>query len=117
MSVRKRPVPVLIVALVYLAVGVIGFTYHFPELWAMRQGSLWVELTELLALVAGTFLLRGHNWARWLAVVWIGFHVVLSAFHSYTQMAMHAVIFALITWALFTPSSRQYFRCVESTKV
>ena len=39
-----------------------------------------MELTELLAMVSGAFMLRGHNWARWLALAWIIFHVILSIF-------------------------------------
>jgi hypothetical protein len=114
MHAIKRPVPVLIVALVYVAVGTVGFAYHFPGLWTGRQGSVWVELSECVAVLAGAFLLRGQNWARWLAVAWIGFHVVLSVFHSYSQTAVHAVIFALIVWALFTPAAGRYFeRSVE----
>lgn len=109
MHAIKQPVPVLIVALVYVAVGTVGFAYHFSGLWAGRQGSVWVELSECVAVLAGGFMLRGDNWARWLAVAWIGFHVVLSVFHSYSQTAVHAVIFALIVWALFTRAAGRYF--------
>jgi hypothetical protein len=64
MSSIQRPVTVLVVALVYLAVGVVGFSYHFPALWAWRQGSVWVELSECLALAAGGFLLRAPGRAH-----------------------------------------------------
>ena len=98
MNAIKLPVSVLAVALIYLAAGAVGFAYHFPSL-----------LTEILAVVAGGFLLRGDNWARWLAVAWIAFHVVLSAFHSYVQTAAHAVICGVIAWALFRPAAARYF--------
>jgi hypothetical protein len=109
MSTNKRPLPVIIIALLYLAVGIIGFVYHFRSLPAWQQDSVWVETTELLAAVIGVFLLRGHNWARWLAVAWMAFHVVLSAFDSYAQAAVHLAFLALITWALFAPLSARYF--------
>ena len=83
MIANKRPLSVLILGCVYLTVGVIGFTYHFPELLAHHQDAVWIELTELSAIVCGAFMLRGHNWARWTALAWITFHVTLSTFtHS-----------------------------------
>lgn len=109
MSPNKPPLPVIIVALLYLAVGIIGFVYHFRSLLAGQQDSVWMEATELLAAVIGVFLLRGHNWARWLALAWMAFHVVLSAFHSIGQAIVHAAFLALIAWALFAPAARRYF--------
>lgn len=109
MTAPKPPVSVLVIALLYLAVGIVGCVYHFPSLLAWEQGSVWSESTELLAVIAGVFLLLGQNWARWLAVAWIAFHVVLSAFHSFAQAAVHAVFLALIAWALFWPGAGRYF--------
>ena len=80
MNPDKRPLSVTTLACVYLAVGVIGFAYHFRDLLASPRDGVWIELTEVLAVVSGVWMLRGHNWARWLALVWITFHVVLSAF-------------------------------------
>ncbi|MGH9590685.1 MAG: hypothetical protein ACRD25_09825 [Terracidiphilus sp.] len=109
MSSNKPPLPVIVVALLYLAVGVVGSVYHFHSSLAWQRDSVWAESTELLAVIIGAFLLRGHNWARWLAVAWMAFHVVLSALHSYAQARMHAVFLALIAWALFVPASARYF--------
>ena len=36
-----------------------------------------IALFELLAVLAGVFLLKGRNWARWLLLLWIAFHVIL----------------------------------------
>ena len=110
MSTKKPPASVLVIAVLYLAVGAGGFIYHFRTLLAWQQGSVWVESTELIAVVAGIFLLLGQNWARWLAVVWMAFHVVLSAFHSYAQAAVHAAFLALIVWALFGSDTTRYFK-------
>ncbi|HEY4900011.1 MAG TPA: hypothetical protein VIH91_04245 [Terriglobales bacterium] len=107
---NKRPVSVLIVACVYLAVGVIGFAYHFKELLALHSDSVGIELTEFLAIVCGVFMLRGRNWARWLALAWIAFHVVLSALHTFREFAVHALFCAVIAWALFRPAAARYFR-------
>lgn len=108
MNSNQRPVSILIVACAYLAVGSVNFAYHFPELW--RPDGAWIELTEFLAIIAGAFMLRGHNWARWLAVAWAGFHVVLSAFHSFHEAAIHCLLFAIIAWLLFRRQATRYFR-------
>lgn len=113
MSRNKRPLSVTILGCLYLAVGTIGFAYHFTEILArhaLQYDDLWVELVELLAIICGTFMLRGHNWARWLALAWIAFHVVLSAFHSWGQFAIHGLFCAVIAWFLFRPEAARYFR-------
>jgi hypothetical protein len=110
MNANKRPISVTILACVYLAVGAIGFAYHFRELLSLQQDIVWAELTEFLAIVSGAFMLRGHNWARWLALAWIVFHVVLSAFHSFRELAIHALFCAVIAWILFRPQAARYFR-------
>lgn len=107
MSWRSWPIPVLIVAFLYLTVGGVGFIYHFRDLRA--PDGLWIELTECLAFVSGAFLLFGRNWARWLAVAWMAFHVVLSAFGSLRETAVHAVFLAAIAWLLFRPDSSRFF--------
>ena len=84
------------------------FAYYFSELLAHQDDSVWIELTELLAIVSGAFMLRGHNWARWLALAWMAFHVAIS-FPVYRQMAIHLIIFAGIAWVLFRVDTRRYF--------
>jgi hypothetical protein len=106
---RRRPIPVWVIAILYLAVGIAGFIGHFHTLLAREPDSIAIELTELAAVVAGTFLLLGHNWARWLALAWIAFHVVLSFFHPLRELLIHAVLCTLIAWGLFYPSANRYF--------
>ena len=113
MNGNKRPISVTIVAGVYLAVGVIGLVFHFRELLAGHPDAVAIELTEFVAIVCGAFLLRGHNWARWLALAWIAFHVVLSAFHAIPEFAIHAVFCAVIAWILFRSEAARYFRGVR----
>jgi len=113
MNANKRPLSVTIVACVYIAVGSIGFVFHLREILArhaFQYDDFLVELTEVLALVAGAFLLRVRNWARWLALAWIAFHVAFSAFNSLREFAIHALICSVIAWALFHPEATRYFR-------
>jgi len=108
MNATKRPVSIWILSCLYIAVGTIGLAYYFPELMAHQDDSLWIELTEALAIVSGVFMLRGYNWARWLALVWMAFHVAIS-FPVYRQMAVHSAIFVGIAWILFRSDARRYF--------
>ncbi|MDQ1453439.1 MAG: hypothetical protein QOK38_3305 [Acidobacteriaceae bacterium] len=114
MNANKRPISVTILACVYLAVGVGGFALHFRELLARHPDAVGIEVTELTAIVCGVFLLRGHNWARWLALAWIAFHVILSAFHSFGELAMHALFCAAFAWVLLRPEAARYFRGAQN---
>ena len=53
MNSAKRPIAVLFLSCLYIAVGTIGFVVNFPKLIALQHESIWIELTELLALIAG----------------------------------------------------------------
>jgi hypothetical protein len=57
--------------------------------------------------VAG--LLYRYNWARWLLVVWMAFHIVLSALHSLAEVLIHCVLFTAILYLLFRRQSEPYF--------
>jgi hypothetical protein len=108
MTSGKRPVAVLVVACLFIVVGAAGLVAHFPHRAAFHQEDIWIELTELLAVIAGTFILRGHNWARWLALAWMAFHVVIS-WPSVSKLAIHTFVLAVFAWALFAPGARRYF--------
>jgi hypothetical protein len=113
MNGNKRPLAVTILGCVYIGVGTIGFVYHFAEIRArdaFQYDGVWIELVRLLAIVCGAFMLRGHNWARWLALAWIASHVILSAFHAFPEFAMHCLFCAVIAWFLFRTEAAQYFR-------
>lgn len=109
---RKRPLAVTVLACVLLASGVVGLVYHASELriWQpFPYGALGVELVRVLAIVCGVFLLKGRNWARWLAMGWIGFHVGISAFDSWQKVAVHLVVFAVFGYVLWRPAAQEYF--------
>jgi hypothetical protein len=110
----KRPIPIWIVAAVYLVVGVMGFVYHFHELTAGHSDAIGIELTEMLAVVAGIGLILRQNWARWLALAWIVFHVVISLFHPLRELLIHAVVCILTAWLLFRPATARWFKGTSS---
>ena len=109
---RKPPLAVFTTGCLFVLAGLIGVAYHGYELteaavWDARLAGML--LVRGLAIVGGIFLLRGANWARWLLIAWMGFHTVLSLFHSIGQAAMHLVILALVAFLLFRPSSSRFF--------
>lgn len=113
MNANKRPLVVTFIACLYILVGLLGFVFHLREFLARHAfhfDVIEIEFTELVAVLSGLFLLRGHNWARWLAVAWMIFHVILSAFEPGRGLLVHSVICILIIWALFHPTANQYFR-------
>ena len=109
----KRPMPVTILGCLFIVVGVIGLAYHLSE----RPLDRWVALISvirLLAIVGGVFLLKGRNWARWLMIGWLGFHVVVSALHSLSECIAHAVLFLVVAYFLLTSPDSKYFQASPS---
>ncbi len=105
----KRPLAVTILAWIYIAVGVVSFIYGFP-LHGVHADDLLAESVRLSGIIAGAWMLRGENWARWLAIAWIAFHVGLSAFSSLREMAAHAAFGIVIAVLLFRPNAADYFK-------
>jgi hypothetical protein len=106
MNAKKRPVSILALACVYAITGIFGFARN---LHAFGQPDfIWIELTEVLAVIAGLFMFLGRDWARWLALAWMAFHVALSLAVPRT-LVVHLMIFVLIAWLLLRPEARLYF--------
>ena len=115
----KRPLSVTIIAWIYLAAGVIGLAYHAKEFklaHPFENDGLWICLVRLLAIVAGAFMLRGHNWARWLSVAWMAWHVYLSIFHPLSELIMHSVLLVVFAFFLFRPRVSAYFKNQKTGK-
>src|SRR5271165_450157 len=107
---NKRPISVTFLGYLLIAVGAIEIVYHFTEFKGTPHGEYaGVLIVRLLAIVGGVHLLRGKDWARWLAMAWIAFHVGLSYFYSMQQVAVHAVVFVVFAVVLFRPAANRYF--------
>ena len=110
---NKRPVTVTILACVLILAGAVGIAYHLSDFGPrhpFEYENVVILLVRVMAIVSGVFLLRGQNWARWLSIAWIAFHLILSFFHSVQEVIVHALVFALFAWFLFRPAARAYFR-------
>lgn len=109
----SRPIAVTAIGILYIATGAFGLFVHLTEIHPGGQfasDAVWASLVSLVAAVCGVFMFRAQDWARWLALAWIGFHVVLSFFHSTREVIVHGLLFALLAWLLFRPGSNDYFR-------
>jgi hypothetical protein len=110
---NKPPLSVTIISWLFIAVGVISFAYHFNEFRTQhpfQYDALWVLLLRLMAIVCGAFMLRGDNWARWLTMVWMAYHVILSGFHSLQQLVIHSLLLAVFAYFLFRAEATLHFR-------
>ena len=109
---KKRPLVVIIVSGLFIVVGLSGLANHLPELKAphpLANHVGWVLLVSSLAVVGGVFMLLGHNWARWLSLAWMAFHVLVSSMHSVRETVIHSVLLLVIAYLLVRPEARAYF--------
>ena len=110
---QNRPLTVTLLSWLLIAAGAIGIAYHFTEFTAQHPFQLenvLILCVRLLAVISGAFMLRGQDWARWVALAWIAFHAVLSFFHSTHEAVMHSILLVLFAYLLFRPEVRAYFR-------
>jgi hypothetical protein len=110
---NKPPLTVTVLSILYIAVGVLGTASHFIDFKAhplALSEAISISLVGVLAIVAGIFMLRARNWARWLALAWMAFHVAISAFHPLRELIVHSLLLVLFAYLLFRPEARAYFR-------
>ena len=114
---RQRPLSITIISWLFIIFGSIALLQGllpFGDITVAQRiaelnGHWMVHLSRILQIVAGVFMLYGHNWARWLVVVWIAFHIVISALHSTLQLFLHVAIFSVILFFLFRKQASTYF--------
>lgn len=104
----KRPFAVAFLGWLFIFVGLAALLYHLIkgrlDLWMLP-----IVLFEMIAVVAGVFLLKGRNWARWLLLVWIAFHVIAMSLNSLSSSVPHLLLLIVVGYFLFTPPDSKYF--------
>lgn len=113
---KGRPLPVLIVAILFIIAGLSGFFYHIKDFLASDEKLVeivLVQLLRLLAVVAGILLLRANNAGRWLAIAWLLVHVAISALNSVGEMFAHVGLLIVVAVLLFLPISSGYFKKIS----
>jgi hypothetical protein len=112
----RRPFAITVLSWLYIVIGAVGLVMHGRESFrSPHSEDIWILALELLAVVAGVFMLRGANWARWLTVTWIGFHVAISVLNGYQQVLFHGIIFVGIAILLFRADARAWFGGTPAT--
>jgi hypothetical protein len=108
---RKRPVILTIFCILLILLGAVGFVGHFPAHRPPYHADDFLpDLLELVLIAAAVFLLRGRNWARWLALAWITFHLAVSFYNSMGKVIAHTVILVIFVAILFNPPVNAWFR-------
>lgn len=109
MTFKRVPVLVIVIGVLLIATGIGGSIQH--RVWA-HLGSFdgaVMAVIEIAAIIAGVFMPLGHNWARWLAMAWIAFHVAISIPHLWPELVVHLLVFVAFAFALFRGPSREFF--------
>jgi hypothetical protein len=109
---KNIPLSVIIICIVFILAGITGIIYHANEWQSIGIDTEVVVafLIRLAAVIGGVFALRGKNWARWLLVLWILYHVALSVFHPASELITHFVIAIIVGLCLFNGKANRYFR-------
>ena len=106
----RRPLSITIISWLFISFGSIALLYGLVRGGGGDLVSHWyVHLSRILQIVAGVFMLYGRNWARWLLVAWIAFHIVVSALHSPLFLLMHVAIFSVILFFVFRRQASAFF--------
>lgn len=95
-----------------IAAGTFGMARGFANariLWPPEQDLICILAIDTIGIACGAFMFRGQNWARWLALAWVGGHVVIVSFYMRQEILPHVVIFALIVCLMFRADVRTYF--------
>ena len=117
LPMKARPLSITIISWLFMIFGSIALLSGLLPLTGANTAQLvaefkmhWmVHLSRLAAIVSGLFMLRAHNWARWLLVAWIVFHIVIGALHGWIPLLTHVLIFSVILFFLFRRTAREYF--------
>lgn len=112
-TMNKRPLSITFIGYLFVVTGIVGIGYHATEFnprAAFDLSLVLVLVVRFLAIVGGVFALHGANWARWLLLVWIAYHVFLSAYHSVSEFAVHSVLIIGVAYYLFRARGSAYFQ-------
>jgi hypothetical protein len=120
----KRPLSITVIGWIFIAFGGIALLTSLIPLadssavQRIAPFEFWLTpVIQLLALISGVFMLYGFNWARWLLVVWVGYHIILSALHSPLELLVHTLLFAIVLYFAFRSQASAYFRGARAPTV
>jgi hypothetical protein len=103
----RRPLSITIISWLFIVFGSVALISGF--ITTDLKSHWYIHLSRLLQIIAGVFMLYGRNWARWLLVAWIAFHIVVGALHSPLFLLMHVLIFSVILFFVFRRPASAFF--------
>jgi hypothetical protein len=112
-TMKIPPIPVVIVAVLFIIAGCAGLIYHANEYFGQpgfKPEIILAIVIRVLAIVCGWLLIKRVDWARWLALAWLVYHVILSLFHSSAETITHLLFLIGVTILLFLPTSTRFFK-------
>jgi uncharacterized membrane protein HdeD (DUF308 family) len=114
-GVERRPRSIIVISLLFILLGTLTLIHAAWDLVNTEdrltnlQHHWMIYLSAVAAIIGGAFLLKGHNWARWLLVLWMAFHIVVGALNGIVPLLTHVVIFSVILFFLFRRPASAYF--------
>jgi hypothetical protein len=112
--VNKRPLSITIISFLFILLGALTVIHAAWDLVNTEQRLTNLEhhwmiyVSGVAAILGGAFLFKGHNWARWLLVLWMAFHIVVGALNGIVPLLTHVVIFSALSIFLFRRPASSY---------
>jgi hypothetical protein len=113
----RRPLSVLIIAWLFILTGTTGFAYHVSKMYmedSFPDHHVPEMLVSIVAIIGGVLVLRAYNPGRWLIILWLIYHVMLSYFHGWTPMVIHFVFLIAVGYFLFRREAQEFFKTHSS---
>ena len=119
-----RPTSITVIAWFLVVIGSLNLIFSTAninnplvrELMAKRPLPVPIQLAMLyvglsVMILCGVAMLRGHNWARWLYVIWtlVGTIVTFATSPMKVMLIPGLVVFLVIVFFLFRSNSSLYF--------
>lgn len=118
-----RPLSITVISWLLIVVGCVTFAASWMPRGAETSASApasrprehnaaefaMICAVRAAAAIAGVFMLRRHDWARWLALAWFAFHVAISGLHTPMKLVVHALLFIVAAYFLLRPRAWAYF--------
>ena len=111
---EKRPLSIIVIGIFFVVLGVLSLGHaawglvNTQQRLTDLQNHWMIYLSAVVAIVGGVYLFKGQNWARWLLVAWMAFHIVVGALHGIVPLLTHVVIFSVILFFLFRRPASSY---------
>jgi hypothetical protein len=110
---KTCPPSIVVISFLFILAGGISIgvrVWQFSINKPTFLGEAGVYTSGGIAIAAGIYLMRGRNWARWLALAWLVFQCVISAFYQPLGLPVHLCFIGVLAWFLFRREAQQWFK-------